>query len=645
MFPPEEMSADLPAPHEEEPKSLRADILDELADHLQMATQRELLRSGDTSFVALDEKSGDLGDSRVKEIRRRVLYQFGNPGRIARQLWFDAMQEKLMKQKLNLSLLLLTLVCGGLFYLNWQSIRDNRDIAERQRAENAALLKELVGLKSSLAAIPSQTAPQSPAQPAEWNRLIVQCFYDDAKTEPAPGVSVKVHGLSDNTKAIPAMSEETEADGAIDFGLVLYGLYYVQLETSEHLVLGNRVSVYPGKDRVLSLTVPRPDQVGRVTLKREDSPDSEMPASLRERMWYFIDVNQVYDDNSSSRWESNGLTDYRVVIRPDGKYYREAKVAPTQMEQARNSSQEVEGSRSIDWGGLDPKTSSIQFTPFSDAAAAGSIQRDKNAPIGRYADIRVTISEEAEWTDELWLPIGNYRFTLSGTAVTNPSDESGLSCLFGVTIPTDTLNTENIRELTGKKDKKFAVQYIDGLAPASITLSIDRLSWLDYHYAEQIPLGMTLTFIPIQLDAPLPADWKQSLFPNNAADLYCKRDSENILIDQGAKILGKHATIQRPDGGFSGAGDTYPFPRRLVSDEVIIGVILPDDRRNLLQRVLREGRLRVAQSDFTSQSQPNETEMQKLTEEIDDSPYIAVPSVTSSLYNGHARMLHPIKGE
>ena len=42
----ERLSALLPPPRDDEPASLRQDILDELADHLICAYNRELLRSG-----------------------------------------------------------------------------------------------------------------------------------------------------------------------------------------------------------------------------------------------------------------------------------------------------------------------------------------------------------------------------------------------------------------------------------------------------------------------------------------------------------------------------------------------------------------------------------------------------------------------
>lgn len=56
------LSAELPAPRDDEPGGLRDDILDELADHLACAYRRELLRGADTATA-----------------RQCVLERFGDP--------------------------------------------------------------------------------------------------------------------------------------------------------------------------------------------------------------------------------------------------------------------------------------------------------------------------------------------------------------------------------------------------------------------------------------------------------------------------------------------------------------------------------------------------------------------------------------
>lgn len=68
---------ELPAPRDDEPSSLRQDIADELADHLQSSFVRELHRTPDETSA-----------------KQHVFDRFGDPRRVARQLWFDAMKER-----------------------------------------------------------------------------------------------------------------------------------------------------------------------------------------------------------------------------------------------------------------------------------------------------------------------------------------------------------------------------------------------------------------------------------------------------------------------------------------------------------------------------------------------------------------------
>ncbi len=79
MIPPEDVLAGLPLPFDDEPPSVRQDIADELADHLACAYRRELLKTADE-----------------RTAWQRVLDRFGNPQRIAYQLWFQALWGRIM---------------------------------------------------------------------------------------------------------------------------------------------------------------------------------------------------------------------------------------------------------------------------------------------------------------------------------------------------------------------------------------------------------------------------------------------------------------------------------------------------------------------------------------------------------------------
>src|SRR5712675_1973147 len=92
---PPDTADELPAPRDDEPSSLRQDIADELADHLQSSLARELHFTPEESTA-----------------KQTILDRFGDPRRIARRLWFDALQEKIMSQRLQLILTsLMTAAC------------------------------------------------------------------------------------------------------------------------------------------------------------------------------------------------------------------------------------------------------------------------------------------------------------------------------------------------------------------------------------------------------------------------------------------------------------------------------------------------------------------------------------------------------
>ncbi|MFH1299826.1 MAG: hypothetical protein ABIK07_02100, partial [Planctomycetota bacterium] len=80
---PEISIEDFPPERDDEPSSLRQDIIDELSDHFVCALNRELLKNPDEQTA-----------------KQRVLNQFGDPIKIACQLWLDAMKEKIMSQRI-----------------------------------------------------------------------------------------------------------------------------------------------------------------------------------------------------------------------------------------------------------------------------------------------------------------------------------------------------------------------------------------------------------------------------------------------------------------------------------------------------------------------------------------------------------------
>src|SRR5258708_39845099 len=107
-----DIAGDLPAPRDDEPSSLRQDIADELADHLRSSFNREL-------HFTPEESSA----------KNNVLDRFGDPRRVARQLWFDAMKEKIVSQRLNLVVSsLMTAACLGALIIMILMLRDSHEV-------------------------------------------------------------------------------------------------------------------------------------------------------------------------------------------------------------------------------------------------------------------------------------------------------------------------------------------------------------------------------------------------------------------------------------------------------------------------------------------------------------------------------------
>jgi hypothetical protein len=242
VFTTDDIAADLPAPRDDEPESLRRDIVDELADHLQCALHRELhvpapcAASGGREAAESDPATA---------ARRRVLFRFGNPAALARRLWWEAMKERVMTQRITVAaLVLLAAMSVGMFVLMWEGLATSRDLAAEAQAANRELLAEMRAL---LAARPSE--PPANAEPAEWNNLKVKVVWDTEDGPPAEGVSVLLTPASENTKGIPSTEEVSRSDGVIDFGLVLYGSYELRVLTPYSERHTRPIAVRPGQDK------------------------------------------------------------------------------------------------------------------------------------------------------------------------------------------------------------------------------------------------------------------------------------------------------------------------------------------------------------------------------------------------------------
>jgi hypothetical protein len=222
------LSTVLPPPRDDEPASLRQDILDELADHLGCAYHRELLRGANPL-----------------EARRRVLKRFGDPAAVARRLWFDAMKGKIMAQRVVMATCLVVTLAslalvGVVFQRSVMSQRAfERAIAfEREKALSSQqeMLKQLHEMSEAI---------RNPRTP-DWNPVKFRITEETPDGPPVLGCRIMIH--QDNT-ADSGRSRTSDASGIADLGILHPGQYHFEVFRSwgEGSLGGSgRLSVEPG---------------------------------------------------------------------------------------------------------------------------------------------------------------------------------------------------------------------------------------------------------------------------------------------------------------------------------------------------------------------------------------------------------------
>ncbi|HEY2252395.1 MAG TPA: hypothetical protein VGH74_15080, partial [Planctomycetaceae bacterium] len=108
------------------------------------------------------------------QAQQNVLSRFGDPARIARKLWYDAMWEKIMTQRMMLAaLVLVVLVSAGSTGLTWflvvQAGQVNQALLEQNRTANELMLAKLTALGNALGSF---------GKTMEWTSLKVRLSFE-----------------------------------------------------------------------------------------------------------------------------------------------------------------------------------------------------------------------------------------------------------------------------------------------------------------------------------------------------------------------------------------------------------------------------------------------------------------------------------
>jgi hypothetical protein len=201
------LAAELPEPRDDEPESLRRDILDELADHLACSYRRELLSGAD-----------------AESARTRAFERFGNPAAIAGRLWLDAMKGRIMSQRILVAACVLMAVsCVALVGMTWFQSREigrmqlAAAIVESHRmAASEAIQNDMLRQLQTLT-----KAVEHPRSP-DWNPASFKLTEETPDGPPAVGLKVSFGKNETNSRPINRVSNEK---GIVDLDAVQPGEY------------------------------------------------------------------------------------------------------------------------------------------------------------------------------------------------------------------------------------------------------------------------------------------------------------------------------------------------------------------------------------------------------------------------------------
>lgn len=299
---PELSIEDFPPRRDDEPSSLRQDIIDELSDHFACALNRELLKNPNEKIA-----------------RQRVLNQFGDPIKIARQLWLEAMKEKIMSQRILTGVAVLMAVCGFIVVgLVWSMMKESQAFNNRMMEQmsemanrpepvttaevNQQILKQLEQL--------NQTRPvEQDTVATGMNQLTFQLVVEDQDERPPRHFVGTLTKSGERTEEF-TLEAVSDGRGMLDFGKLPWGKYRLTLKAPWGETLHQNVYVIPGRDMTEEIVCPtdKPEVVSvRFRLNWPEGVDSAD--------WYLIcDFRNSSDGNrqiESSRLIQGGSWIYR----------------------------------------------------------------------------------------------------------------------------------------------------------------------------------------------------------------------------------------------------------------------------------------------------------------------------------------------
>ena len=222
----DDLAADLPSPREDEPESLRQDILDEVRDHLLCATRREQL------LGTTDEQTG----------WRRALSCFGNPQAMVRQLYWQAMWSRIMQQRIVLVSSAGMLGLGVIMVaLMWTMLQRQQEVVQQQLMASERHQANLEALLTRL----GTPVPTVGSLKAVLDRPAHATLSGGSLTSPVSADSIPVDGQQDAHE--------------VDFGEMAPGVYSVEIQVPGDWSCEQRVVLRTGETRRVEFRIPHTD--------------------------------------------------------------------------------------------------------------------------------------------------------------------------------------------------------------------------------------------------------------------------------------------------------------------------------------------------------------------------------------------------
>ena len=356
---PELSIEDFPPRRDDEPSSLRQDIIDELSDHFACALNRELLRNPNEKIA-----------------RQRVLNQFGDPIKIARQLWLEAMKERIMSQRILTGVSVMMAVCGFIVVgLVWSMMKESQAFNSRMMAQMEEIADRPVALAKSevdqqilkqLKQLNQTQGAQSTSNTNEMSQISFELIKADSKRKPASGFKGKLIKSGDQTDSFVVEAESDES-GKLDFGRLPWGKYSLSLQSpwGEHNFnweasgTGTAFTTIPGRDYTRTIVCPAaaPEAVP-VQFK------VEWPEHLKAKDCFLLcDFRNWLSPSASSQVQFKSA---RMIENDTWYYVRDQKTQPSGVYLIDQKNQVVACPLSKDEKLIDISLNSLNISPSID---------------------------------------------------------------------------------------------------------------------------------------------------------------------------------------------------------------------------------------------------------------------------------------